>query len=567
MHFRTLRETPSDAEIPSHQLLLRAGMIRKLVSGVYGYMPLGYRVIRKIEQIIREEMNEKGGQELLMSAVQPAELWMESGRWADFGPEMFRLKDRNEREFCLGPTHEEIFTDLIRDEVTSYKDLPLNLYQIQTKYRDEKRPRFGLMRCREFIMKDAYSFDRDWQGLDQTYQDMYEAYSKVFERCGLNFRVVEADTGAMGGSDSHEFTALTEFGEGMIAYCNDCDYAATTEKAVCVSGLPEQNEREEELKEIHTPNTKTIQELVEYLQVPGNKLIKTLIFKAKNQLVAAVLQGHRELNIVKLANALKIQEHELEFATEEDILKCTGAAVGFAGPVGLKNIKMIVDTEIPNIKNAIAGANKTDYHMANVNYNRDFAENKVADLRMIEEGDSCPRCGSGVRLVRGTEVGQIFKLGTKYSQAMHGKYTDENMEEKLIVMGCYGIGVSRTMAAIIEQHHDEDGIRWPLSVAPYHVIISVVNVKDKIQMEVGEKLYHQLCNSHVEVLLDDRDERAGVKFKDADLVGIPIRVTIGKRASDGIVEFKQREEKGREELDCSDIVPKVLALLKQEGIQ
>jgi prolyl-tRNA synthetase len=567
MYFRTLRETPSDAEIPSHQLLLRAGLIRKLASGIYGYMPMGYRVIRKIEQIIREEMNKKGAQELLMSAVQPAELWMESGRWSAFGPEMFRLKDRNEREFCLGPTHEEIFTDLIRDEVKSYKDLPLNLYQIQTKYRDEKRPRFGLMRCREFIMKDAYSFDRDWEGLDRTYEEMYDAYSRIFNRCGLDFRAVEADTGAMGGSDSHEFTAMSEFGEGEIVYCPKCSYGATTEKAICASGLSEDDEEALALKEIHTPNVKTIDELTAYLNIPGEKLLKTLIFRAKDQLVAAVLLGHRELNMVKLINALGIQEHEIEFAAEEDIIRYTGAAVGFAGPMGLKSMKVMVDLEVPFVKNAVIGANKTDYHMANVNYGRDFVGDHILDLRMVEEGDCCPNCSSGVKLARGIEVGQIFKLGTKYTEAMNGTYTDEGMKEKNIVMGCYGIGVSRTMAAIIEQHHDGEGIRWPLSVAPYHVIIAVVNVKDELQMDMGEKLYKELLFNHIEAVLDDRDERAGVKFKDADLMGIPIRITIGKKAGEGIVEFKLRKEKEKEDLAHSHVIPRIREILKEAGIQ
>ncbi|MFT9494259.1 proline--tRNA ligase [Anaerosolibacter sp.] len=567
MYFRTLREIPSDAEIPSHQLLLRAGLIRKLASGIYGYMPMGYRVIRKIEQIIREEMNEKGAQELLMSAVQPAELWIESGRWSDFGPEMFRLKDRNEREFCLGPTHEEIFTDIVRDEVNSYKDLPLNLYQIQTKYRDEKRPRFGLMRCREFIMKDAYSFDRDWEGLNRVYEDMYDAYTRIFKRCGLDFRAVEADTGAMGGSDSHEFTAMSVFGEGKIAYCENCSYGATAEKATCNSAIPEQHEVALELSEIHTPNVKTIDELTKFLEIPGKKLLKTLIFRAKNELVAAVLLGHRELNIVKLVNALGVQEHELEFATEEDILQCTGAAVGFAGPIGLKNIKVLVDCEVPFEKNTVIGANKTDYHIVNVNYGRDFVGDQILDIRMVEEEDPCPLCGMGVKLARGIEVGQIFKLGTKYSEAMNGTYTDEGMKEKNIVMGCYGIGVSRTMAAIIEQHHDGDGIRWPLSVAPYHVIIAVVNVKDAMQMEMGEKLYRKLLSDQIEALLDDRDERAGVKFKDADLMGIPIRITIGKRANEGIVELKLRKEKDKEELAYGDVASRITAILKEAGIQ
>jgi len=564
MYLHTLREVPSEAEVPSHQLLLRAGMIKKLASGVYGYMPLGYRVLRKIEQIIREEMDAKGAQELLMSAVQPAELWKESGRWYDFGPEMFRFKDRNEREFCLGPTHEEVFTDIVRNELKSYKELPVNLYQIQTKYRDEKRPRFGLMRGREFIMKDAYSFDRDWEGLDKSYQDMYDAYSRIFTRCGLNFRAVEADTGAMGGSDSHEFTALSDYGEGVIAYCGSCDFAATLEKAPCVIDLPPQDAEEKGLEEVHTPQVGTIEELASFLNIPAHRTAKTLLFKVRDKIVAAVLRGDRELNETKLLKVLKIPEHELEFASAEDILKCTGAAVGFAGPVGLKGVQIIVDEEIPQMKNMIVGANKTDYHLLNANYGRDFHADHIADLKQIQEGDRCPQCGAPVKLARGIEVGQIFKLGTKYSQAMGATYMDENVQEKPIVMGCYGIGVSRTMAAVVEQHHDEDGIIWPLSVAPYHVIITIVNVADEKQFALGEKIYQELLNKNVEVLLDDREERAGVKFKDADLLGIPIRITVGKKAPEGIVEYKLRKEKEKEELPYEEAMDRVVQLIQDE---
>jgi prolyl-tRNA synthetase len=566
MYLHTLREVPSEAEIPSHQLLLRAGMIKKLASGVYGYMPLGYRVLRKIEQIVREEMDAKGAQELLMSAIQPSELWKESGRWHDFGPEMFRLKDRNEREFCLGPTHEEIFTHIVRNELKSYKELPLNLYQIQTKYRDEKRPRFGLMRGREFIMKDAYSFDLDWEGLDKSYREMYDAYSKIFSRCGLKFRAVEADTGAMGGSDSHEFTALSEYGEGVIAYCENCDFAATTEKAPCLIDLPKQDTEEKALQEAHTPGSGTIEELTAFLNIPAYKTMKTLLFKAKDKLVAAVLRGDRELNETKLVNTLKIPEHELEFASAEDIQKHTGAAVGFAGPIGLKGITIIADEEIPHMKNGIVGANKTDYHLLNVNYGRDFKADVITDLKLIQEGDLCPECKNPVKLARGIEVGQVFKLGTKYSQSMGATYMDENVEEKPIVMGCYGIGVSRTMAAIIEQYHDEDGIIWPLVVAPYHVVVTVVKVNDKAQLDLGEKIYQELLDQGVEVLLDDRQERAGVKFKDADLIGIPIRITVGKKAAEGIIEYKPRKEKERIELTYKDAVKTVLELLKSSGI-
>ncbi|MBF8983455.1 proline--tRNA ligase [Lutibacter sp. B2] len=558
MYLHTLREVPNDAEIPSHQFLLRAGMIKRLVSGVYGFMPLGYRVIRKIENIVREEMDAKGAQELLMSAVQPSELWKESGRWNDFGPEMFRLKDRNQREFCLGPTHEEVFTDIVRNDVKSYKELPLNIYQIQTKYRDEQRPRFGLMRSREFIMKDAYSFDKDWESLDKTYDDMYDAYTNIFTRCGLNFRAVDADTGAIGGSGSHEFTALSEVGEGVIAYCNHCDFAATTERAECVIEAKCENVELKEINEIHTPNIKSIEELHEFLKVDGEKLLKTLLFKAKDQIVAAIIRGDRELNETKLVNALKIPEHELEFASEEDVKRVTNAEVGFAGPIGIKDVIVIVDDEVPHLKNMIAGANKTDYHIENVNYDRDFKADIVIDLKLMKEGYPCPTCGEGVNLARGIEVGQVFKLGTKYSEAMDAKYMDENMKEKPMVMGCYGIGVSRTMAAIIEQHHDENGIIWPMSVAPYHVIVSIVNVKKEDQVELGEKIYKILQDQKVEVLLDDRAERAGVKFKDSDLIGIPIRIVVGKNAAEGIVEYKQRDCEDKYEFTVEEAINKAI---------
>ncbi|KXG74811.1 Proline--tRNA ligase [Thermotalea metallivorans] len=567
MYFHTLREVPGDGEIPSHRLLLRAGMIRKLASGIYGYMPLGYRVIRKIEQIIREEMDAKGAQELTMPAFQPGELWKQSDRWADFGQEIFRLMDRNGREFCLGPTHEEIFAMLVGGEVKSYRELPLNLYQIQKKYRDEKRPRLGLIDCREFIMKDAYSFDKDWDGLDLTYWEMHDTYSRIFRRCGLDFRVVKADMGMIGGLDSHEFTVLSQHGEDMIACCNSCDFAATLERAVCAAGIWNQDGEERRLLEIYTPNIKTIHALKTFLGVPGDKLLKTLIFKVKDQLVAAVLRGDRELNKVKLANALKVPPHALEFASAEDVKKCTGAETGFAGPVGLRHAKIVADQEVPLMKNAVAGANKTDYHMVHVNYGRDFQADMIVDLRLMEEGDPCPQCGSPVTLARGIAVGQIRQLGTKYSEVFEATYVDENMEEKLMVMGAYGIEVSRTMAAIVEQHHDEDGILWPLSVAPYQVMVTVVNVKDATQMCMGEKIYQALRDSHIDVLLDDRDERGGVKFKDADLIGIPIRITVGKRAGEGIVEFKLRREKGREELAYNGAVFKTLKLLKQAGMK
>lgn len=558
MYFHTLRENPSEAEIPSHILLLRAGMIRKLVSGIYGFMPMGFRVIRKIEQIVREEMDAKGAQEILMSAIQPAELWQESGRWYAYGPEMFRLKDRNERDFCLGPTHEEIFTDIIRSEISSHKQLPVNLYQIQTKYRDEKRPRFGLMRSREFIMKDAYSFDKDWEGLDRSYENMYDAYSRIFTRCGLEFRAVEADTGAIGGSDSHEFTALSEVGEGVIAYCEQCDFAATTERAACVDEPFGENETELPLEEVFTPGKKTIEDVAEFLAIPKNKIIKTLLFKVEDEVVAVLIRGDRELNETKLINALGIPEHLLEFADENTVKEVTGADTGFAGPRRLIGVRVIIDSELPKMKNMTAGANITDYHLKNLNYGRDYEGDIIVDLKLMAEGYPCPKCHAEVKLARGIEVGQIFKLGTKYSVPMGAVYTDENMEEKIMVMGCYGIGVSRTMAAVIEQNHDDNGIIWPPSIAPYHVIITIVNTRDQQQMELAETIYEELTKSGLEVLMDDRDERAGVKFKDADLIGIPVRITVGKKAAEGKVEYKLRKESEIIELATSEAMKRAV---------
>lgn len=565
MYLRTLREVPAEAEIPSHIWLLRAGMIRKLVSGVYGYMPLGYRVLRKIEQIVREEMDKKGGQEILMSAIQPAELWQESGRWGAYGPEMWRVKDRNDREFCLGPTHEEIFTDIVRNEISSYRQLPVTLYQIQTKYRDEARPRFGLMRSREFIMKDAYSFDKDWEGLDRSYQEMYDAYTKIFTRCGLTFRAVEADTGAIGGSNSHEFCALSEVGESEIAYCEKCSMAATTERAACVDAVAPK-EDELPMEEVHTPGTKTIAQVAEYLNMPETKTIKALLFKVYNQdydFAAAFIRGDRELNEIKLINALGIAEHEIEFADEGEMHEKTGCVGGFTGPVGLHDCKIVVDSELVEAKNLCAGACKTDYHLKNVNYGRDYTGDIVVDLKLLKENDPCPNCGAPVRLARGIEVGQVFKLGTKYSEAMNAYYKDENMKDQVMIMGCYGVGVSRTLAAIVEQHHDEHGIIWPMSVAPYHAIITIVNTNDADQAALAEEVYEELQKAGVEVLLDDRKERPGVKFKDADVLGIPVRITVGKKAGDRVVEFKLREQPDSQEMNVTAAVEETVVLVNQ----
>ncbi|MCL1983166.1 MAG: proline--tRNA ligase, partial [Clostridiales bacterium] len=559
MHLRTLREVPSEAEISSHILLLRAGMIKKIVSGVYGFMPLGYRSLRKIEGIIRQEMDDAGGQEINMSAIQPAELWQESGRWYAYGPELWRLKDRSGRDFCLGPTHEEIFTDIVRNEVSSYRQLPLNLYQIQHKYRDEARPRFGLMRSREFIMKDAYTFDKSFEELDKSYDTMYATYEKIFNRCGLAYRAVEADTGAIGGSNSHEFTALSDIGESEVAYCTKCDMAATSERAACLDALPEGCEMLE-LEEVFTPGTKTIADVANYLGMPQSRTMKALLFTTYDKegeadgYVAAFIRGDRELNRIKLVNALGIPEHALEFADEEKMGSETGCVGGFTGPIGLRNCRIVVDSELPGLRNLCAGACKLDHHLKNVNYGRDYSADIVADLKMLKEGDPCPICEAPVKYARGIEVGQIFKLGTKYSESMGAYYKDENMEGHLIVMGCYGIGVTRTLAAIVEQHHDEDGIIWPVSVAPYHAIVTIVNSGNQEQEALAEGIYSELTAAGVETLLDDRDERAGVKFKDADLIGIPVRITVGKRAGDGIVEYKLRRGGASEEISSGEAV-------------
>ena len=571
MYVRTLRELPAEAEIPSHILLLRTGMIRKLASGIYGFMPLGWRSLHKIENIIREEMDKSGAQEILMSAIQPAELWEESGRWSAYGPELWRIKDRNGRDFCLGPTHEEIFTDIVRDGVSSYRQLPLNLYQIQHKYRDEARPRFGLMRSREFIMKDAYSFDKDQEGLDKSYDDMYDAYTRIFTRCGLTFRPVEADSGAIGGNASHEFTALSEVGESDIAYCENCSMAANVEKAACSDAEPSpESEAMLELQEVHTPGTKTIEEVAAFLNIDKTKTIKALLFEKYDEdgkadgYVAAFVRGDRELNMIKLVNALKIPEHAIAFADESKLEAAIGAIGGFTGPIGLHDCTVVVDSELVGLKNLCAGACKLDHHILNVNYGRDYEGDIVTDLKVLKAGDPCPVCGAPIKHTRGIEVGQVFKLGTKYSEAMNATYKDENQQDHALVMGCYGIGVSRTLAAVIEQHHDEDGIIWPVSVAPYHAIVTLVKPKDEEQAKVAEEIYQSLLAAGVEAVIDDRDERPGVKFKDADLLGFPIRITVGKRAGEGIVEYKLRRDSDKTEISVSEAIEKAIKLVNEE---
>ena len=556
MLITTLKEAPNEAVIDSHILLLRAGMIRKLVAGVYNYMPLGLRTLHKIEAIIREEMDNAGGLEILSSALQPKELWEESGRWFKYGPELMRLKDRHEREFCLGPTHEEIFTDLIRNVVKSSKNLPINVYQIQTKYRDELRPRFGLMRGREFIMKDAYSFDKDVMGLDQSYQIMYETYSKIFSRFNLRYKAVLADTGAIGGTGSHQFMALSEVGESNILYCDHCSYAADEEKAAAVCTLTDDSQMLE-IEEVYTPKQHTIEEVSTFLGVEASKTVKCVLYKdnQNNQLVAAFVRGDREVNEIKLVNALGIAEAFLGFASDDDI-KSLNTYYGFIGPVGL-NCKVIVDKEVAIMKNIICGANKPNYHLKNVNFGRDFT-GEVIDLRKAVSGDLCPVCGKPMNIERGIEVGQIFKLGTKYSDAMNCTYTDEKGANVPMVMGCYGIGVTRTMSSIIEQHHDEFGIKWPLNVAPYHVVVVPVKYADEAQKALADKIYEELKKARVEVILDDRNAGFGFKAKDWELIGIPYQIVVGREAANGIVEFKVRETNEKTSISSEEAISNVL---------
>jgi prolyl-tRNA synthetase len=536
----TVREVPADAEVISHQLMLRAGMIRKLTGGVYSFLPLGLRAVRKVERIVREEMNRAGAQEVLLPAVQPAELWEESGRWNFYGKELLRFKDRHNRECCLGPTHEEVITDLVRNEIKTYRQLPKTLYQIQTKFRDEIRPRFGIMRCREFTMKDAYSFDADMEGADVSYRKMFDAYMRIFSRCGLVFRAVEADTGNIGGSSSHEFMVMADSGEDAVIFCTSCDYAANLEKAE-VSTETQKKDKPEMLMltEVHTPNVRTIEEVCAFLNVTPDRVVKTLIFQADQNVVAVLVKGDDEVNEAKLRNYLKADN--LELAMDDVVLKTTGSPKGFAGAIGIK-ARVIADNALLDMHNVVMGANKEDYHVRNANAGRDFKIDAYTDLRFIKESDSCPRCGHPIRFARGIEVGHVFKLGTKYSKAMKAVYLDRNGREQPMIMGCYGIGIGRTVAAGIEQNHDENGIVWPMPIAPFQVIITPVNVNDEKLSKAAEDLHEDLTKKGIEVLLDDRDERAGVKFNDADLIGIPLRVTIGpKRLAEGKVELKIRK--------------------------
>jgi len=558
----TLREVPAEAEIPSHQLMLRAGLIRKLASGVYGYLPLGLKVLKNVEKIIRDGMNNHDAQELLMSALLPKEMFEVSGRWEVFGPEMFRLKDRGDRDFCLGPTHEEIFTDTVKANIRSYKQLPVTLYQIQTKYRDERRPRFGVIRSREFIMKDAYSFDKDEAGLDISYKNMYDAYREIFDKMELNYLVVDADSGAMGGSGSQEFMVKSDIGEDTIAYCEKCGYCANEEKAVCNAVDAVNDAPMAEVNKVHTPNAGTIEDVTSFLGKTPADFAKTIIYKADDKFVAVMVRGDREVNDTKVVNKLG-GAIEFDLAPLDDLMRITNAKAGFAGPVGL-DIDVYVDYEVAAMKNMIVGANETDYHLENVNIDRDFKATIIGDFRNIEEGDLCPICkAEKIKTCRGIEVGHIFKLGTKYSKSMDCTFLDENGKEQIPIMGCYGIGVSRCLAAIIEQNCDENGIIWPMSVAPYHAIVVPVNVKDDTQREMAEEIYRELTSKGIETIIDDRNERAGVKFNDAELIGIPLRITVGKKASDGIVEFKERKSGELLELSVSEAIEKVTKIVNK----
>ena len=545
---QTLREFPSDAEVISHKMLARAGYIRKLTSGVYNYLPLMWRVLKKIENIVREEMDSAGAQELLMPFVQPKELWEESGRWDAYGKELMRLKDRHDRIMCLGPTHEEIITAIARDGLKSYKQMPVNLYQIQSKFRDEVRPRYGLLRGREFIMKDAYSFDTSEEGLDKEYQNMARAYKRIFDRCGLDTKMVQSDSGAIGGSVSHEFMVITDTdaGENDVFYC-ECDYAANSNHAV--SKLPEAvvdgKDYFKETKIVDTPETHSIEELSKFLSIPSTLILKSLVYIVDKNPVIALIRADRTVEETKLMNAVGGNEIRIASAAEiAELMADHGfdAVPGFIGPKGMKDIPIIADETVRDMKNFVVGINQTDKHLVGANLADLGIDNlKFTDIRLVEAGDFCPECGKPLKVTKGIEVGNIFKLGTKYSKPMNAVYLDKNGKSHPYIMGCYGIGISRTAAAAVEAHNDEHGIKWPISIAPYHVVIVPVNIQDKLQMETAEKMYEELKKAGVEVVLDDRDERAGVKFKDADLIGFPYRVTVGKTINDGLVEYKTRE--------------------------
>jgi prolyl-tRNA synthetase len=566
LYLKTLKESPKEAEVISHQLLLRAGMIKKLASGIYSYLPLGKITLNKIEKIIREELDNAGCQEILMPVLQPAELWQESGRWLKMGEEMMRMQDRHNRDFVLGPTHEEVITDIIRNDIKSYKDLPLNLYQIQTKFRDERRPRFGLMRGREFLMKDAYSFHTSEEDLDREYHNMYKAYERIFSRCGLNFRPVEADSGAIGGSHTHEFHVLAESGEDDILYCNKCDYAANSEKAISNIDLTENTEDEKELTLVDTENRSSIEDVAKFLNVDITKTVKAMMFKSvlenETKYYMALIRGDYEVNEVKLKNAVN-SPVDLELITDEEFEKLN-ITKGYCG--ALKNISediyVVADETIKPMKNMVIGANIKDKHYINANIERDIKIDKFYDIRMIKVGESCPHCDGTLEIARGIEVGQVFKLGTGYAEALGAKYLDENGKLQVMTMGCYGIGVSRTMAAAIEQNYDEYGIVWPVSIAPFVVNIIPANMKNETQINLAEKLYSEFSKTDIDTIIDDRNERLGFKMKDNDLIGLPIKLVVGKKADENIVEIKLRKTAETIEVNADEAINKVRELIK-----
>lgn len=558
----TLRELPADAVVVSHQYMLKAGMMRKIGNGIYSFLPLAWRSIQKVEKIIREEINKTGAQEIMMPIVQPAELWQKTGRWDVFGPEMFKLKDRNDREYCLGPTHEELVTSLIQMDTTSYKQLPVSVYQIQNKYRDEKRPRFGLMRSREFIMKDGYTFDADEEGLDKQYKLMYDAYTRIFTRCGLTFRPVIADSGAIGGSGSHEFEVLADSGEADIVYCENCDFAANIEAVDPLTVKCDiHNDKEKEL--VETPGQHTIEMVCDFLHAPVAQSVKAVVYNVDGLVVLAMVRGDHEVNETKIQhiyNAINV-----DMASDED-LKKVGLTAGYISPIGLKRTKdfdILVDPTVMEMQDACCGANEKDKHYIHVNPARDFTDVLVETIRQIQEGDVCPHCGGKIVRCRGIEVGQVFKLGTKYSEALHATFLDNQGKSHPFVMGCYGIGVTRTVAASIEQNHDDDGIIWPVAIAPYEAVIVPANNKSEEVMAAARKLYEDMEDGRDEVVLDDRNERAGIKFKDADLIGYPVRVTIGKKwQQSGCVEIKIRRSGEVVEVPLEEAKDKVLEILK-----
>lgn len=556
----TMREVPSEAEALSHQLLLKAGLTKQSTSGIYSYLPLATRVLNHISKIIREEMENIDAVEILMPALQQAELWEESGRWGAYGPELMRLKDRNGREFALGPTHEEVVTSIVRDELKSYKQLPLTLFQIQSKFRDEKRPRFGLLRGREFIMKDAYSFHADEASLDQTYQEMYNAYSRIFKRVGINARPVVADSGAIGGNHTHEFMALSEIGEDTIVYSENSDYAANIEKAEVKYYPNEKHTDIKSLEKIETPNIKTAQELADFLNRPIDEIVKTMIFKVDGEFMMFLVRGHHELNDVKVK--AYFETDNVEMATQDEIVNLLGANPGSLGPIHNKDIKIIADNFVKDLNNIVVGANEDGYHYINANVERDFNIDEYGDFRFILEGEPLSDGSGNANFAEGIEVGQVFKLGTKYSEAMNAKFLDNQGKAQPLIMGCYGIGVSRTLSAIVEQNNDENGIIWPKSVTPFDLHLITINPKKEEQLELGDKLYSEL-QSKYDVLYDDRKERAGVKFNDADLIGLPIRIVVGKNASEGIVEVKVRQTGESEEVHVNELDNHIASLYEK----